>query len=337
MNYITKEGSFDSGESYSILGRPTNGPAYEYDEDIIVAGEDVALVLPQYGVVGVFDGAGGTRNLGSPLEAALTAARRVRAEYHEQRGNVSAQEVLQFADAAVVANPEASVCMGALVRVCQGCIEAAQAGTNGVLSYDPLTCSSEVYLPQQINTTYSAGDPLNYLGRQQGHIPSKTEANIEYNGDDTVLNAGSELYIATDGVLGNWTRGEEFEDYSLEAAHGDLVQLQYAREYDAPFVQNIRDRLRFDEGDQLRRAQLDGYEEIISPELIKPSLFTGEGFDWSVWSDIVQPYIAERLNPPEQTLSKQAILRSIVSPAIRWPHESWKDDDDAMIAMITRP
>lgn len=128
MKFLTKEGVFAGGEQYTLMGRPMNGDAYEVDDEIVVVGEDTAVVLPQYGVIGVFDGAGGTKDMGSPLEAALIAADAVRDEYRRHDGNVSGADVMRRAGKSVAQNPEASLCMGALLRVHNGALEVVNVG-----------------------------------------------------------------------------------------------------------------------------------------------------------------------------------------------------------------
>ena len=333
MKFLTKEGAFTSGEQYTLVGRPMNGEAYQVDDEIVVVGEDTAVVLPQYGVIGVFDGAGGTKDMGSPLEAALTAADAVRHEYQVHDGDVSGAEAMRQAGEAVAQNPEASLCMGALLRVRNGLLEVTNVGDTGIWTYDTTNNEEEVIAEQQLNRM-DGGDPANYMGKPARRIPPRSMADfhaiVPYAPE-------KEVYIGSDGVLGNWVRGNELL-YSgqLSIAHDDDLLLDSLREHDGNFVVNIQKLLAGQPGAELREKQLAGYNEVISPELDDPDIFTGERFDWEIWSSIVQPYARTLDLSPRQKLSRRAILTSLINPSIRWSFEDWKDNDDATVVVITQ-
>ncbi|OYX54096.1 hypothetical protein B7Y92_00300 [Candidatus Saccharibacteria bacterium 32-50-13] len=334
MKFLTKEGAFASGEQYTLVGRPINGDASEVDNEVVAVGEDAAVVLPEYGVIGVFDGAGGTKDMGSPLEAALTAADVVRREYRVHDGDISGADIMRRAGEVVAANPEASLCMGALLRVRNGLLEVTNVGDTGIWTYDTTTNEEEVIAEQQINRWVGWGDPANYMGTPTRRIPPRTMADfhaiVPYAPE-------KEVYIGSDGVLGNWVRGNELlYGGQLLAAHDDNLLLDSIREHDGNFVVNIHKLLAGQPGAELRKKQLVDYNEVISPELDDPDIFTGERFDWEIWNDIVQPYARALDVPLHRELSRHAILTSLINPSIRWPFEDWKDNDDATVAIITR-
>ncbi|HMS93068.1 MAG TPA: PP2C family serine/threonine-protein phosphatase [Candidatus Saccharibacteria bacterium] len=334
MKFLTKEGVFAGGEEYTLVGRPVNGEAYEVDDEIVVVGEDTAVVLPQYGVIGVFDGAGGTKDMGSPLEAALTAADTVRHEYQVYDGDVSGADVMRRAGKAVAQNPEASLCMGALLRIRNGLLEVANVGDTGIWTYDTTNNEEKMIAEQQLSRM-DGGDPANYMGKPTRRIPPRSMADFH-----AIIPYApkKEVYIGTDGILGNWVYGNELlYTGQLEVTHdNDFPLFDNLRRNDENFVANIRRLLGSELGGRLRQEQLAGHDEIISPELDNPDLFTGERFDWEIWSNIVQPYARTLDLPPRQKLSQCAILTSLINPGIRWPFEDWKDNDDATVAMIVR-
>ena len=333
MKFLAKEGAFAGGEQYTLVGRPVHGEAYTVDDEIVAIGEDTAVVLPEYGVIGIFDGAGGTKDMGSPLEAALTAADAVRREYHAHNGDISGADVMYRAGDAVARNPKASLCMGALIRVRKGLIEVANVGDTGIWTYDVARDEEEMIAEQQIDRT-SWGDPANYMGAPTRRIPPRSVTNfhavIPYSPE-------RETYIGTDGVLGNWvhTNGLLYAG-QLQAAHDDNLLLDSLREHDGSFVKNIQELLAGQPGIELREKQLADHNEVISPELDEPDRFTGEHLDWEIWSNIVQPYVLALDVPIRRKLSRRAILTALINPSIRWPFEDWKDGDDATVAMITR-
>lgn len=186
---------------------------------------------------------------------------------------------------------------------------------------------------QQLDRT-SWGDPANYMGKPASRIPPRSTADFHAT---VPYSSEKEVYIASDGVLGNWVRGNELlYAGQVQSAHSDELLLSSLREYDSNFVANIQKLLEGQPGAELRKEQLAGYNEVISPELDNPDAFTGERFDWEIWNNIVQPYARALDVPLRRKLSRRAILTSLINPSIRWPFESWKDDDDATIAVIVR-
>lgn len=333
MEFLTKEGAFTSGEQYTLVGRPIHGNAYEVDNEVLVVGEDTAVVLPQYGVIGVFDGAGGAKDMGSPLEAAITAADAVRNQYRRHNGDISGADVMRRAGEMVARNPDAGLCMGALLRIYKDSLEITNVGDTGIWTYDATNDKEEIIAEQQLDRA-NRGDPSNYMGDPAPRIPPRSTADFHAT---VPYSPEKELYIGSDGVLGNWVHGNELLYVGqLKTAHSDEALLNSLRDNDGAFVTNIREILRSQTVAKLRKEQLADYNQIISPEFADPNVFTGKRFDWEVWSNIVQPY-ARTLNLPlRQEISRRAILTSLINPSIRWPFEDWKDNDDATVAMITR-
>lgn len=319
---IVREGLLENGNAFTVVGRAHNGVAAEVNENIIKIGHDVAMVLPRFNVVGVFDGAGGATDTGSPAKAALTAAYAV--ERYFADGGDQLTNALEFARDAVKSDKDAGLCVAALARFCQDAVQTVNAGDTGVVCYDTEQNTLEVIAEQQIEL----GQPANYLGRYVDRIALPiADATASYQ---QPYHSSKEVYVLSDGALGNWQLNTSLEEYHFQAAHNDYQLLQDARAYDKDFEQNVRVLLGGIAGARLINKQIIETGSVYSPELYNPLLFSANSFDWDVWEAIVKPYI-ETLGVPRTVVGAREIGESLLDRPVSWGFEKSPVDDASMI------
>lgn len=296
---VFREGVLGTGQSYAVFGKALNGEAYHLNDEVSVVGEDTVVVLPEINVIGVFDGAGGTKDLGSPLQAALTAARATAQFFH--LGGTELEGAMEYARQAVINDDAASICVGSLLRVAADrSVRAVNAGDTGVVAYDAHRKSADFFSPQQL----VHGEPSNFLGRSAMYLhPLETDSSRIYTPerpDET------EYYVMSDGVLGNWQGHSGLEDFHFEAAHDDYLLLRTAYET-TPHL-----------------------EEIIRGELDMPDLRLRE-MTWDEWLE-VKPYLEDEITT-ERRLDVRRFLSTLVERPISW-HFARHHQDDATVAVV---
>jgi hypothetical protein len=319
---IVREGSFENGNRFTIIGRAHSGVAAEVNDRIVKIGQDVAMVLPRFNVVGVFDGAGGTTDIGSPEKAALTAAYAV--EHYFTDGGNDLANAMEFARDAVKSDKEAGLCVAALARFCQDAVQTVNAGDTGVVCYDTEQGTLDVVAEQQVEF----GQPTNYLGRHVDRIALPiADTAVSYH---QPYGSGKEVYVLSDGALGNWQLNNSLEEYHFHGAHHEYQLLRDARAYDKNFEKNIRMLLGGIAGARLMDIQITETGYVYSPELDDPSLFSASSFDWDIWKAIVEPYI-EALAIPRTVIRAREIGESLLSRPISWGFEKSPNDDASMV------
>lgn len=325
--FIYQDGRLRSGQAYSLVGRPVHGSAEHISPDITKIGQDAAVILPDHNVLGVFDGAGGAAEIGSPEVAALTAAEATR--HYFARGGDSLSDAMAFARTAVRRNTAAGVCVGALIRLHQHHVESVTAGDAGALLYDVDTQEVTAVAEQQLHNA----EPANYLGRTVPYAPVRTADHYA-----AVERAAQELYLMSDGALGNRELSTDVQDYHLDAAHHSYQLLRDAIAFDPEFTAHIRHTLTDPSAEQLTTRQMDETAtidhpgDVMSQELLHPETFHQQQFDWDIWEDIVKPYI-DRLDPPRSAIGRRAICEALIKRPIAWPFER-PHRDDATVVMV---
>ncbi|HET8884523.1 MAG TPA: hypothetical protein VFM68_03565 [Candidatus Saccharimonadales bacterium] len=331
---IYREGVLANGLSYSVFGSAHNGEAKSVNDEVNLIGQDATVVVPKYNVAGVFDGAGGTTDVGSPALAALTAADATSVYFHQ--GGTDLHEAMQFARRAVELDFESGVCVGSLVRLHKDEASFVTAGDTGAVIYDTDTQRIPFFMEQQTDSW----EPINYLGRRGVGMPDRVAdvgASHAYSGKN------SELYVMSDGMLGNWQQGTDLQEYHFQAAHDDYLVLQSALAKYPGLEEEIRSHLNGTRAKALREQQLadstNSYGEggWCSPELVDPSLFSIQKFDWAIWDEVVKPVIS-RLNIRPQ-MSAKAICSALMNRQISWEIERPHKDDASMILInpLQRP
>ncbi|MDB5186933.1 MAG: hypothetical protein JWM07_405 [Candidatus Saccharibacteria bacterium] len=319
---IVRAGTLENGNAYTIVGRAHNGTAAEMSDGIVKVGQDVAMVLPRFNVVGVFDGAGGATDIGSPEKAALTAAYAVE-RYFTDGGN-DLTNAMEFARNAVKADQAAGLCVAALARFCHETVHTVNAGDTEIICYDTTHGKLDVVATQQSEH----GQPTNYLGRRAARLALPVaDAATSYQQPHR---SGKEVYVLSDGAFGNWQLSNSLEDYHFKAAHDDYQLLREARAYDSHFEQNIRALLAGDAGARLAGKQIGEMGHTYSPELDDPALFSASSFDWDIWQAIVQPYIAT-LGVPRSATGGHEIGESLLERPISWKFEKSPNDDATLV------
>lgn len=297
---LFRQGTFENGQTYAVFGVAENGPAEIVDDAISIVGEDVAIVLPEYNVAGVFDGAGGTGDIGSPLEASLTASEAVGQYFKSQRRSTSSVEgAMSYAREAVVANKMAGLCVGALVQLKDdGSVDAVNAGDTGIVTYSYSRNALHSPVKQQI----SHGEPSNALGRHESRFKTREPDDVVNYFFDT---PDTELYVMSDGALGSWFDGTVLEDYHFQAAHNEYLLLQTAIE---------------------TRPNL---EKELQAVLEQPK-FSLSKMNWDNLVD-VRPYLEKIIKKDEIKMDIRRYSSVLVSRLVAWDFERHHTDDATMV------
>lgn len=324
MKEIYRKSQAESAE-IEVYGRAYNGKARVVDDEITIVGQDSALSLSRYGVVGVFDGAGGAVDVGSPERAALMAAQAVRGYY--QGGGGSLAEAIEVSRRSVEADAESGVCVGTIARLSEGRLEVATVGDVAAVVYDPE--SEEVVFNARQQVIHS--QPTNYMGRRGRYMPVSHPPLIE----SYEYSRGSELYVMSDGATGTIGEYSDLEDYHFVASRGDYQVLEVATRQLPELEDMIRRELAGSRAQSLRDRQLAentnslGEVAYLSPGLDDPNSFTMDELDWAVWEEVVRPMVRDiRL---ESSLGAAAVLGSLVDRPIAWRHERLKRDDATIV------
>lgn len=330
---IHYDGQLKNGNEFSVVGQPVNGTAERISKNITKIGQDAALVIPKHNVIAVFDGAGGATDIGSPEEAALTGADAI--ETYFKTGRDDLLESVEFARQAIAHNPVAGICVAALTRITDRGIESVAAGDSGAMLFTPSAKTLDVIAEQQISNY----EPANYLGRLLPRVtPSASDF---YKSTVTNRSTKQELYVMSDGVLGNWEYGDDLQDFHFSAAHSEYQLLRDARNTQPNFAEDIQQELTSQKAKDLAARQIQDNTsltkagEVSSLELLDPTKFNPEQFDWDIWCEIVLPYI-ESQAVPRSSIGRLAICESLIKRPIAWPFERTANDD-ATVVMIDLP
>jgi serine/threonine protein phosphatase PrpC len=222
---------------YCVAGVARHGFLSTLEKGITAVGEDAILHLPEYGLFGVFDGAGGATDVGSPRVASQTAARAVKEffmnEYSKELENKQVRLELEtvdffkgamdFARKRVNANRNAGLTTALFVAVDKfdgnSKVLYANAGDGSLLLYpDP---AFDDYISDDIQWIAGdqedvAGNPANILGR----VPK----NIQITDSDQFgfrdINADRErlLILCSDGVTGSYHVDDGIDGADIEFA-----------------------------------------------------------------------------------------------------------------------
>jgi serine/threonine protein phosphatase PrpC len=235
---------------YCIAGDAKNGDVRTLEDGIIAVGQDAILHLPEYGLFGVFDGAGGAEDVGRPEVASQTAAKAVKTyvldnakpQYMEAGLDALDHEatlefmkgVMGFARSEVLANQSAGLTT-ALFEVVrrqeQGfSVYSANAGDSSLLLYpDP---SFDDYIGDDIcwltgDQEDVAGNPSNILGRVPDNI-HLTDAD-QFTRRSFAFGRERLLMLSTDGITGSY----HFDDGI------DIADIEFATQLQ-PLLESLR-------------------------------------------------------------------------------------------------
>lgn len=331
MRDILLEGELGCSTNFAALGRAHTGYPIKYDDNITRIGKNYLLVLPDYDVIGVFDSARNYPNIGSAGVAGLVACHAIRSYFKNDGACIN--DAMSFARETVSANPEAGLCSGALVQIAKSrrSICFVNAGNTGLLTYDPTTNQLYYIAEQQIA---EHGWSANYIGRQPAEPPYNTpdfSGMHELNGDD------EKIYIATAGALGNWRFNTDLKADNFGIAHYGIPLLRAAQARYPNIEETIKDLLKKEKAGDLLESQLievlDEYEpNINSPALLNPNDFDINNIDWTIWEEIILPYL-ESLGIKVNNPTKRALLEELLNRTVRWSFETPKPED-ALIVML---
>ncbi|OYX44059.1 hypothetical protein B7Y94_00565 [Candidatus Saccharibacteria bacterium 32-49-12] len=326
-NSFFKSGFLADGEKYSIYGQ-TPGGEIIYDDDMVVAGGDVVLVLPDHKVLAVFENIETlSADYSVPEQAAQMAARSIRS-YYLDHGGESVEEAMEFARSAVEANPEAGICIGSLAAIVGDRISLAKTGNMSVAVRDAEAKETEFIIDK-----YPPSPNLDrYLGKRTSY--DKLRKSDELHNLD-IGGRAVELYLMSDGVYGRRQLPERLQPYHFEAARQDYQLLKEARLKLRNLDDLVRSSLRGVAGRRLLDRQLEegtnsiGQTSGLSPELENPEMFSSEGFDWDIWQEIVLPIVSRFELSPK--FGDREMLESLIKRPIRWSHERPRRDDATVV------
>ncbi len=329
---------FEVGSSVVMAGRARNAESIQYLEGscgILQIGDDAGVILPEHNVIGLFDGAGGACDIGSPPLAAKVACRAV--EQYFRTGGNNVAEALQDAREAVIANKDAGICVGAVMQIDDKKVMVANAGDTAAVLYREGIDDEKLYIadPQRSDM----GGPLNYLGACDvaGRLPERVE-------DDYTcreLYPGDKLFLMTDGAWGiKNMRAGSLESYNFEAALNDWPMFEQAKGSFPDLEQKIRELLRSDAARELRKSEIVAntdelgrlHEDYMNVGLLDPDRYTLGDTDWLIWQEIVKPHL-ESFETSRRKIGMTAIAGAFLLRPIRWPFEA-PPQDDATVAVV---
>lgn len=295
--------------------------------EIIQIGDDAGIIMPEHNVFGVFDGAGGASDIGSPQVASMAACRAV--ENYFEKGGQSATEAMEYARQAVIMNKEAGVCVGAIARIVGREITVVNAGDTAVALYRDAIDEGQIYLAEP-QMDYDK-QPRNYLGYSDrpGRLPERVQDEVA----EGELKDGDTLFMMTNGA---WSvGGEPMEPYHFEAALADWPVFERVKTLRPELQEEIRQLLRSSEAKSLREREIAGntdyfgqlHRGMMSEGLLDPEKYTLERTDWVIWHEIIQPHLENLGLLRQRKFGAAAIARSLLARPIRWPFEVPADDD----------
>ena len=157
---------FENGSSVAMAGRACYSETIQYLDDpndacsILQVGDDAGVIVPEYNAIGLFDGAGGADDIGSPRLAARLACEAVK-QY--------------FTD---------------------GKVTVANAGDTAVALYQEGADDEYPYIAEPQRDEF--GDPLNYLGSCE--VPGRLSERISDDYACRELYPGDRLFLMTGGA-----------------------------------------------------------------------------------------------------------------------------------------
>lgn len=330
---------FENGSSVAMAGRACYSETIQYLDDpndacsILQVGDDAGVIVPEYNAIGLFDGAGGADDIGSPRLAARLACEAVKQYFRLGGGDVS--EALQGAREAVSMNKDAGVCVGAVMRITDGRVTVANAGDTAVALYQEGADDEYPYIAEPQRDEF--GDPLNYLGSCE--IPGRLSERISDDYACRELYPGDRLFLMTDGA---WVvEHGSLETYHLAAAMEEWPLFEQVKDLYPNLEKEIRDALRSDKARKLCEREVAAStdnlgrvcEDWVSKGLLDPDQYTLRDTNWLIWREVIKPYLESAHLLPKQKISMTAIAGALLSRPVRWPFEA-PPQDDATVAMV---
>jgi serine/threonine protein phosphatase PrpC len=213
------------GMKYCLAGEAVHGDTGYIEDGIIAVGEDTLLFRPDLHLFGVFDGAGGAKDIGRPDLASQKAAQSV-AESLAAAGNleVNLAEVMNEARKAVTDHPSAGLTTALFVQVLSDkehiTIRFAAAGdcTAGIYpdpDYDDRKYDDVLWFAGDQSDPF--GSPTNYLGTEQDRVSRMSEDQI---GEVVIKRSKKQrwLFLSTDGVTGSFGIYDGIDESDIEYA-----------------------------------------------------------------------------------------------------------------------
>lgn len=296
-------------------------------------GSDAAVVLPRHDVLGVFDGADGATDIGSPRVASMAACRAV--ERYFDDGGQSVAEAMELARQAVTADAAAGICVGSIARVIDGQLMVAHAGDTAVAVCRDGTDDAQRYIAQPQRDEYR--QPTNYLGAANcpGRLPERTDDEVA----SYELRAGDTVVLMSDGA---WSVGGELlAEYQLAAALADWPLFERAKAAEPGLQEAVRQLLHSSAARELREQEIAAHTDgrgrldmgAMSQGLLDPSQYTLEHTDWLLWQEIIQPHLRERGLMAQRRIGAAAVARALLARPIRWPFEAPVEDDATVVVV----
>ena len=296
---------FENGSSVAMAGRACYSETIQYLDDpndacsILQVGDDAGVIVPEYNAIGLFDGAGGADDIGSPRLAARLACEAVK-QY--------------FTD---------------------GKVTVANAGDTAVALYQEGADDEYPYIAEPQRDEF--GDPLNYLGSCE--VPGRLSERISDDYACRELYPGDRLFLMTGGAwvvehgsletyhlaaaMEEWPLFEQVKDLypNLEKEIRDALRSDKARK--------LCEREVAASTDNLGRV----CEDWVSKGLLDPDQYTLRDTNWLIWREVIKPYLESAHLLPKQKISMTAIAGALLSRPVRWPFEA-PPQDDATVAMV---
>lgn len=300
---------------------------------IVQIGDDAGIIMPEHKVFGVFDGAGGASDIGSPRMASMVACQAV--ENYFEDGGQSTAEAMEHARQAVIMDKEAGVCVGAIARIIGREMTVVNAGDTAVALCRDGVDEEQIYLTEP-QMDYDR-QPRNYLGHSDrpGRLPERVQDEVA----EGELKDGDMLFMMTDGA---WSvGGEPLEFYHFKAARADWPEFERVKTLRPELQEEIRQLLHSDEAKSLREREIAAnsdyfgrlHEDMVSEGLLDPERYSLEHTDWLIWHEIIEPYLENLGLLRQRKFGAAAIARSLITQPIRWPFETLADDDATAIVV----
>lgn len=337
---VLYEKKLGCGREVAVAGRPVhNNDLVDFIEsdNIFVNGQDAAIVLPGHGLVGVFDGATGSSDIGSPALAAATACEAVERYFDE--GGDDLAEAMREANRAVKKNLAAGLCVGGLLRLRDGSVDIVNVGDTALMRYDSMDPDRDYQDPYIGPPQHEerGGRVTNYLGRYYAkNLPDPVDDFVSSQS----VKASDSFYALSDGAWSIDRGFGEIEPYHLRAAQDDWPLLELAKQYRPRLSSEITCLLLSEKGREIyervrhEEAGIDGEVLMhnINPALIDPVKFNWDKLDWRIWEELVRPYI-EDLKLKSHKIGSAAVARALVEKPIGWQFERPVNDDSTVVVV----
>ena len=306
---------FENGSSVAMAGRARYSETIQYLDSndacsILQVGDDAGVIVPEYNAIGLFDGAGGADDIGSPRLAARLACEAVK-QYFRLGG------------------------VGAVMRITDGKVTVANAGDTAVALYQEGADDEYPYIAEPQRDEF--GDPLNYLGSCE--VPGRLSERISDDYACRELYPGDRLFLMTDGA---WVvEHGSLETYHLAVAMEEWPLFEQVKDLYPNLEKEIRDALRSDKARKLCEREVAAStdnlgrvcEDWVSKGLLDPDQYTLRDTNWLIWREVIKPYLESAHLLPKQKISMTAIAGALLSRPVHWPFEA-PPQDDATVAMV---